>query len=740
MNGGEHNKSIMDRARLANHITRVVLGGGDDDDSPMNRAISQLGFLSPGDFMVCTREDLNSLGSTVLSRAQKNRIMMLRQFWASQPVETRRWDAITQEMYEVWLESPIPQMTPPPPPSCQWSLSEEGGPYIFRGTSVQDPTSTEDNARKRKQKRTFSTILLAGDYEEASRQLRDAARPYRGKEPDSPKTYCIPSDRFINSTWNEDEMRRQICERRDKIFSMFKDYVPNDRKQVVIGLRLGTGYGKTHVLTRFPEWLTAHAIYVTYNDNQNLNADQKAPEKALYIRLILALHGWSSKMCSHFMNGDECSPFWNSNVLQLRTLFVHEAMKQANQSPIAIGVDELKDLGNDKAGVVVSELAGTAAQYLKKTVSMCTVVVSSLVSATFKTESGRSVSNWVPRRASMQTLEFFAQSIQEDKREPAMALINAVSGAHMRSIVIAFDLCINGKLGLTVPWMYEQMKDRLGAKETQESLLRVVGYVADCISKSIPPAPTGDVEVLCDEIGAIPPIFLMMAFEAGGKREHLENLLNAFSSFDGGATKQLEAVSKHYDLFRADLGLPVVPGQARVHGTSKGRKPEAWYGRLRFPNDMVLSNDALLQQKDKEINTTDIVPAAGHYYHPEIPNHPCIDRAFVAWNPDDNKDVCFVLAQDKVNASDFSDACRKLNKAAHLLTEKSSTLKNVLLIVNVIGASEGTRAQSELEWPFVLIRGYEEVRKFYTQHFGDMVWFARERHLLSLKSGSSQKE
>ena len=192
-----------------------------------------------------------------------------------------------------------------------WALTEEGGPYIFRGTSVQDPTSTEDNARKRKQQRTFSTILLAGDYEEASRQLRDAARPYRGKEPDSPKTYCIPPDRFINSTWNEDEMRRQICERRDKIFPMLKDYVPTDRKQVVIGLRLGTGYGKTHVLTRFPQWLTAHAIYVTYNDNQNLNADQKAPEKALYIRLILALHGWSSKMCSHFMNGDECSPFWN---------------------------------------------------------------------------------------------------------------------------------------------------------------------------------------------------------------------------------------------------------------------------------------------------------------------------------------------------------------------------------------------------------------------------------------------
>ena len=140
-----------------------------------------------------------------------------------------------------------------------------------------------------------------------------------------------------------------------------------------------------------------------------------------------------------------------------------------------------------------------------------------------------------------------------------MALINAVSGAHMRSIVIAFGLYIKINLEPTVLWMYEQMKNRLGAKETQDSLLLVVDYVTDCISKTRPTAPTGNVEVLCDKIGAIPPIFLMMAFEAIGKREHLENLLNAFSLFDGGAGKQLETVSKHCDLFRADLGLPVVP-------------------------------------------------------------------------------------------------------------------------------------------------------------------------------------
>ena len=90
--------------------------------------------------------------------------------------------------------------------------------------------------------------------------------------------------------------------------------------------------------------------------------------------------------------------------------------------------------------------------------------------------------------------------------------------------------------------------------------------------------------------------------------------------------------------------------------------------------------------------------------------------------------------QDKVNASDFPDACRKLNKAADELMQVSQDFGSALLVVNVIGACEDTRSQSELKWPHILIRGRREVELFYTKHFADMVWFARQRHLLSLES------
>lgn len=307
----------------------------------------------------------------------------------------------------------------------------------------------------------------------------------------------------------------------------------------------------------------------------------------------------------------------------------------------------------------------------------------------------------------------------------------------MRSIVVAFDLYIHKNLEPTVLWMYNNMKERLGTKQKKVNLKLVAGYVKDCISQTELTLPSSDIEPLCDNIGAVAPIFLMMAFELIEKQEHLEKLLNAFSLFDGGPGKHLEVVAKHYDLFRADLGLPVVPGRAEVHGASiKGNQEAEWYRQLRFPEDMCLSKVALLQLKDKEVIATDIVPEVGQYYHPEISNHPCIDRAFVAQNRHDKKQLCLVLAQDKVNKSDFPDACRKLNRAAQVLTANSDALKDVLLIVNVIGASEGTHAQSQLEWPFVLIRGEQEVRKFYTPHFADMVWFARQRHILSLNLDS----
>jgi len=527
-------------------------------------------------------------------------------------------------------------------------------------------------------------------------------------------------------------MKRELCQKREEIRKrlLTNGYQPSDRQKIAIGLRLGTGCGKTHVLTEAPEWLNAHGVYVTYNMNQLLSVDGLMPDRAILLRLTLALHGCGSSQCAQFLASEESSSSRAAPLDSLRDLFLATAKSKA-PGDIVIGVDELNDLGHRNAKIVVSELSYLAARFLKETENMCTVLVSSLASQTFETGSGRAVIDWVPNCPDIDALNYFARGVKVEKRDHAKALVNAVSGRHIRSIVLAFDLYMQDGTEPTVRGMYKLMKDRMGATFSPSSLLIKAKYVKDCISFDDPPICPPEIELMTDQISAIPPVILMMAFKCRDFDDamHLENLLNAFALFDGGPGKQLENVAKHYDLLRASLGLPVVPGRVKVD-TSTGDKSETWYKELKFHAEMVVSDLCLLTRKDNKVIASDVAPSFGCYYHPRKSNHPWVDRVFVAKHPDG--DLCLVLAQDKVNADDFSGACAKLNEAAHTLTAASKHLRTVLLIVNVIGASEGTWTQSKLDWPNILIRGEKEVSRFYTVNFADMVWFSRERHLASL--------
>ena len=73
---------------------------------------------------------------------------------------------------------------------------------------------------------------------------------------------------------------------------------------------------------------------------------------------------------------------------------------------------------------------------------MCTVLVSSLVSSTFHTLSGRPTLDWAPDRPDSDTLDYFSNLVLPKEKEKTLSLVNAVSGAHMRSIVVAFSLCL----------------------------------------------------------------------------------------------------------------------------------------------------------------------------------------------------------------------------------------------------------------------------------------------------------
>ena len=473
---------------------------------------------------------------------------------------------------------------------------------------------------------------------------------------------------------------------------------------------------------------------MTYNLNQNLSVDRQYPEAAILIRLTLSLHGCGSVQCAQFLKSAGAKPFLDFPVELLRGLFMSYA-KNKTRGDIAISVDEIRELGDRGAKAIISELSAVAALYLKETKSMCTVLVSSLVSSSFQTHSGRTVLDWAPDRPDSDTLDYFSKLVLPEEKEKILSLVNAVSGAHMRSIVVAFSLCLED-LEPSVKALCNKIKRGLGAKLSTETNQGICTFVRESIAAKYPDTVrcSPDVEAVIDGSGVVPPVFLMHAFESGsraGAGKYVENLLRSFSLFDGGAGKQLENVAKHYDLFRAFLGLPVVPGQVEVKVPCLGGKHATWYKQLLFSTqEMSLDEEPLLRQEGKAVVATGHIPRGGYYYHPQISNHPWIDRAYVAQHPRESK-CCLVLAQDKVNASDFPDACRKLNKAADELMKVSQDFESALLVVNVIGAGEDTRSQSELKWPHILIRDRREVELFYTKHFADMVWFARHRHLLS---------
>ena len=78
-------------------------------------------------------------------------------------------------------------------------------------------------------------------------------------------------------------------------------------------------------------------------------------------------------------------------------------------------------------------------------------------------------------------------------------------------------------------------------------------------------------------------------------------------------------------------------------------------------------------------------------------------------------------------------ACENLNKAADLLSPATG-ISDVLLVVNVVGATNLTQRQKSLTRPYILVRE-SEIRNFYSCNTASMVERERKRHELSLEIG-----
>jgi hypothetical protein len=549
---------------------------------------------------------------------------------------------------------------------------------------------------------------------------------------------------MIDTTWNCDAMRSELIALRDAIRPKLEGFKEYDRHEVVIGIRLGSGFGKTHAIVQAPEWLSGQGIYTTYNLKQQLVKDHRHPRKALLLRLILIMSGATPLSCGTFLETDTADFYLEDQVTVelLRELFVYCATLLFPKRDLVIGVDETKELERKHAEIIISELGHIAHAYYKATKLMCTVLVTSLVWENFKTSSGGGVVIWTPKSPDRTAFEWFAQGVNAMATKQVAALYSAVAGSHMRSLAVARDALLMHTTP-SLPNVLLRVEERMGQKLAPNELKSARDYVIRCIVDKDKSMVPDIIEAISDEAGAIPPAVMCLAFEVklDGMAHHpLLSLLNAFSIYID-PYKQLELVSKAYDVFRQSLGLLVVPGKANlsIPFQEKGCKQfedEAWYRALVFPKEMNESQDSLIvtaqvkataKKKTHCKSLCTEVNMTGCYFHPSAANHPLIDRAFVAVHP--NGGNCLVLAQDKVNATTFPKAVTDLNEAAALLAAKTG-IHDVLVVVNEIGASDKTKSQDQLNVPYILVRSIE-VDDFYSINFAPMVRYARERALLS---------
>ena len=353
----------------------------------------------------------------------------------------------------------------------------------------------------------------------------------------------------LRDTWNRESTQKDLVKHREVIRERLKIYQPNDRAKVVIGVRLGTGYGKTHILTEAPELLgRVKGVYVTYNLGQTLTVDRAMPVKCVFFQMILALLGCKAFKCYKFLTENEAL-VRAAKEDNLRQLFVLHIGTLVGGGEIVISVDEIMELGLDPAKDVVSALARTAAEYMKRWKSMCTVLVSSLATKVFATKSNWTPIDWAPSRPNQDTLSYFAEElgIALDKQEAAMALANAVCGRHMRSIVTAFPL-IAQDMRVSVKYLFDQVSDNIETK-VEDSERRIIrNYVRECISTGT--SDWSNIEDLMAALEVVPPVFLWLAFQDqdSNTKGCLYQLQHAFSLCDGGAGKHLENVTKWYDL------------------------------------------------------------------------------------------------------------------------------------------------------------------------------------------------
>ncbi|KAL3897930.1 MAG: hypothetical protein SGARI_006798 [Bacillariaceae sp.] len=195
------------------------------------------------------------------------------------------------------------------------------------------------------------------------------------EEPDD--EICNPVK--IKSTWQGEEgpkhlknLLKKQCHEIDKSIADIADYRADYRAGRVVGIRLGSGCGKSHLLLEAPKLLGMPGIYVTYNLEQTLKADKQDPRAAVLLRILLRLAQIPHAASDRILRNTFGQALLSIDGPVLRKFAVHQLAKAAGNSGIFVGVDEVMAMVKiPDVRQIISELASVATDYYKTKESSC---------------------------------------------------------------------------------------------------------------------------------------------------------------------------------------------------------------------------------------------------------------------------------------------------------------------------------------------------------------------------------
>lgn len=575
---------------------------------------------------------------------------------------------------------------------------------------------------------TFAKFVEHKAFKEACDWIASNASRYAANPKTDPPA-CVPMK--VEVTWNYEETGHELREKSDALCRLPHEY----RCPQLMGLRLGTGFGKTHVLMDAPEHLDCPvSTYITYNGEQMLDGDREYPLAALLMRILLRLFKTPNVNCPQFfLDFPAVLKVDSDRLVDLVAFAVQNRLAGSAKQRFFVGIDEIQLLCRevsttapervtakaDKATVAgIASTLGEVVVALNEKEITATVLISALTFHTFKIIGDRPLLQVQLKPSDSESHEFVRRQLLPTATAQQKVWLEASCGVHFRSVVVACDWIMNSNALPSVPSLLRVIGSRLRMRMDDEQKHAVRQYV--CSAVGGPVAPNSLVVPLLGADGGVPPAIVWLAFENVTETR----LHPARRIFVVSASKMpmngLELCGLQYDRFRMCQRLPVIPFGVNVTNTEDPH----FYSRLCFNITHVSNSSLFRSSRGGGVKRTSVRLRPGLYYHPNVDHHPWIDRATVAFDPS-TRTQCLLLYRDKIN-EDWSETVRDLNRAAKIMRDEHPTLA-ILCIAHVVGASSATHVQQLLEFPYLLIRR-PDLAAFYTPTFAPAITFLMDRH------------